>query len=199
MRKDLLEMSKAEAIKDFRLSPEMPILTIIGGSQGSKAINQVVSASVDDLCHRLSIQVIWQTGPLHYDTLSPIESRFSGLRIFPFLERVGPAYSAADLIVSRAGALTLAETAHCGKPSLLIPFRGASADHQTRNAKIFEDAGAAEVILESHLSPERFVKEVETLITDPRKLSKMGTTARSLSTPDAAKEIVNQIVALAEA
>lgn len=192
-------MNKNDAIERFGLSHDRRVITITGGSQGSRTINRAVSAAVGYLTDRLNIQLIWQTGTSHYDDLRHFESTYPSVKIFPFLEPIGPAYSAADLIVSRAGALTLAEIAWCNKPSLLIPFPGASADHQTKNADTLRKVGAAVVLPERELSRERFVEEIENLISNPQKLSQMGDSAGSLSRPGAAEKIVDQILALAEA
>jgi len=190
-------MTRTDAIHNFGLSPEKPVITMIGGSQGSRTINRIVSASIEYLTDSLDTQIIWQTGTTHYKGLKHFESPYPSARLYPFLEEIGPAYSAADLVISRAGALTLAEITWCAKPSLLIPFPGAVADHQTKNANGLKQVGAAVVLPEKDLSRERFIQEVENLLSNPKKLSQMGKAAGSLSISNSAEQIVDQVLSLA--
>lgn len=192
-------MTREDAIREFGLSPERKVVTVIGGSQGSKAINRIILDAVDALTDRYKLQLIWQTGKLHYDKLKYVETTSSGVRLFPFLEQMGQAYSAADLVISRAGAVTLAEIARYGKPSILIPFPHASADHQTVNANSFKRAGAAAVIPENELTTQRLLSEIESLISDRSRMSQMGKAAALLSVPNSADRIVDRIICLAMA
>jgi len=189
-------MTKTDAIKSFDFSPLKPIIFFLGGSQGSKAINQIVKTSLDYLVNSLKTQIIWQTGRLHFEALRHYAVRYPSIRLYPFLEDVGPAYSAADLIISRAGALTLAEIAWCAKPSLLIPLPGSAADHQTKNANSFKLMGAAIILSEEELSTERFINKIEEVLSSPKTLSEMSHAAKSLSIPDSTGKIVDQILAL---
>ena len=194
-----MKKTKSDALRKFDLSPENPVITILGGSQGSKTINHWVSISLDWLVNTLKTQVIWQTGKTHFDALKHFESIYPTVRLFPFLEDIGSAYSAADLIISRAGALTLAEITWCGKPSLLIPFSGSAADHQTRNADSLKQGGAAVVLTENELSTERFNREVEKMISTPETLLKMSQAAKLLSLSNSTERLVDQILTLVEA
>ncbi|MBC8174801.1 MAG: UDP-N-acetylglucosamine--N-acetylmuramyl-(pentapeptide) pyrophosphoryl-undecaprenol N-acetylglucosamine transferase [Candidatus Marinimicrobia bacterium] len=189
-------MNRSKALSKFQLDPDHPIITIIGGSQGSLFINSMVSESLDYLAGKLNIQFIWQTGPTHFDDLQHFESKYSSISLHPFIDHMDSAYAAADLVISRAGAIALSEIAYCGKPSLLIPFHGAAADHQTKNARSLEKAGAAIVLSENKLTKERFIHEVEQLLSDREKLVEMENAARSVSTPDAANTIVDNILEL---
>ena len=191
-------MSRTDATGSFGLSGDSPVVVALGGSQGSRTINRLISASLDYLIHQVGTQIIWQTGSTDYDLFRHFESTYSPLRLFPFLDEIGPAYAAADLVVSRAGALTLAEICWCGKPSILIPFAGAAADHQMKNAKTLEEAGASVLLTEKDLTHEQLGQEIESLLSNPERLSQMGMAAKSISRPDAAEQIVDHVVSLAE-
>lgn len=191
-----MRLTRAQALERFGFREDLPVISITGGSQGSRAINNLVEKALDPLFSGTNLQVVWQTGSKSYEELKPLESRYPSLRIYPFMQDMGAVYSASDLLVSRAGALALAEITRCGKPSVLIPFPGAAAGHQTTNARVLEVAGAAVVLNENDLTPSLFVNMVKGLLSDPVRLEKMGTAAGSLSVPGASKRIAQEIFSL---
>jgi len=111
---------------------------------------------------------------------------------------MGVAYCAADLVVSRAGALSLAELCLYGKPSILIPFPTAAGNHQEINARHLEQVGAAKVILQSDLNPSGLETAVNEILIDDQKLSRMADSARSLAKSDSAAQIINEIMEFIE-
>ncbi|MFQ6674645.1 MAG: glycosyltransferase [Fidelibacterota bacterium] len=189
-------MTRSEAVRHFGFIPDRSVITITGGSQGSRALNRIVLASLDYLLSTVGAQIIWQTGSAHYDEIRDVASTRPGVRLFPFIDEMGAAYMAADLVVSRAGALTLAEIVYCGKPSLLIPFPGAAADHQATNARSLEDAGAAVILRERDLTQDRFVRTVERILLDRDRLTQMGGATRSLAMPNPEAQISKGILSL---
>lgn len=191
-------MSKHEALNHFSLEHDKPVIAVIGGSQGSKALNDTVAAFIEQMKTN-DIQILWQTGTAHYERLKHFETDFPLIKVFPFTDDMGALYSAAQLIVSRAGAVALAEIAYCGKPSLLIPFPGAAADHQTKNAQSLAHKGAAVVINEDDLTHDSFRSALESLIGDKEQLASMGKAASGTAVPGAAEKIVDEILTLAEA
>ncbi|MDP6457018.1 MAG: glycosyltransferase [Candidatus Marinimicrobia bacterium] len=191
-------MSKHEALNHFNLDHGKPVLAVIGGSQGSKALNDTVTASVEQMKTN-NIQILWQTGMAHYEQLKHFETDSPVVKVFPFTDDMGAVYSAADLIVSRAGALALAEIAYCGKPSLLIPFPGAAANHQMKNAQNLADRDAAVIIKEGDLANDSFTEAIQSMIGDKERLAAMSIKAGGAAVQDAAERIVDEIVALAEA
>ena len=103
------------------------------------------------------------------------------------------AYAMSDLIICRSGALTLAEITVCGKPSILVPFPSAAADHQTKNAQALVNAGASRILFEKSLHAQDFFHSVMNLIHDKAELEKMSEASKKLGRPDATREIVNHI------
>jgi len=178
--------------------PPFTIL-ILGGSQGAAAINDCVVRSLPLLRgDGDSLTFIHQTGDRDYDGVRrAYQERGLRAEVHPFIENVPEAFARADLVVSRAGATTVAELAAAGKAALLIPFPGATDQHQLGNAQAMERAGAAGVIQQAELTPQRLVMELRTLLGDLRRLAAMEQAAKRLARPDAASRIADLIEGLA--
>ncbi|GAB4182352.1 MAG: undecaprenyldiphospho-muramoylpentapeptide beta-N-acetylglucosaminyltransferase [Calditrichia bacterium] len=148
VRPTLKQIEKSEARKIFGLQTEKPVIAIIGGSLGAVAINDVILSLWEEL-QQLDIQIIWQTGNTDYERIIrelPETDKMPNVQ--PFYSNMNAVYSAADAVICRAGALTLAELKHMGLYSLLIPYPYAAGDHQKKNALAMEEKGWAEVILQ---------------------------------------------------
>jgi len=169
-------------------------ILIVGGSQGSKAINEMMVQCAPLLRHEGRLKVVHQTGETDYNAVREayLEHGVSG-RVLPFIEDMPGALAQADLVVSRAGAAAVAELAAAGRAALLIPFPGATDQHQLVNARAMESAGAARVILQSELTPERLISEIRELLSDPLKLMRMERAAKSLARPEAAAHIADLV------
>jgi UDP-N-acetylglucosamine--N-acetylmuramyl-(pentapeptide) pyrophosphoryl-undecaprenol N-acetylglucosamine transferase len=171
-------------------------LLVLGGSQGARAVN---TAAVDALVHLrergLSLEVIHQTGYLDHERVKKKyrEYAIEG-DVLPFIKDMAGAYARADLVVSRAGATTLAELAALGKASILIPYPFAANQHQETNARVLERAGGAIVKREQDMSGEDLAKELIVLMEDPEKIKEMERSALTLGRPDAARRIVDQLL-----
>ena len=159
---------------------------ITGGSQGSRRLNRAAEASWP-LWKKDAVRLIHQTGARMYDELA---RRFfaSGVagEISPFIADMPRAFAEADIVVSRAGMGAVSELAAAGKPSILVPFPGASDDHQLHNARAMEKAGAARVVLDHEMTGERLVEEVASLAANRALHEAMGAAARSFAKPAAA-------------
>jgi len=183
-------------------APGTPFTVLItGGSQGSRTLNRAVEQSWNLWPRngdRAGVRLIHQTGALMFDELAP-KFRASGMEgeICAFLPDMPRAFAEADVIVSRAGAGALSELAAAGKPSILVPLPGASDDHQLINAQAMERAGAARVVLDREMTGERLVQEIERLAGSPDQLENMGTAARQLAHPGAARRAAEVLDALA--
>ena len=195
----MFEITRDHALDVFGFQMDKPVIAVMGGSQGSHSINELMKESLDSILEKTDSQIIWQTGKNDYSSLSDIENDHPAVRIFSFIDQMGHVYSAADLIVSRAGALSSAEITYCGKPSILIPFPHAAGDHQTKNAKSLSHNGAAVVLDEKGLTPEIFGKKVIQLLTSPKTLLQMSELAKLASIPNSSEKIVDEIMLLAEA
>ncbi len=190
VRRDLgKRLPREQALATFRLSPERKTILVMGGSQGAGQINQLFFRSAV-LLKNLSIQLIHITGERD-DGLAAINYQREGLvaHVASFHHQMNQAYSAADLVVSRAGAASLSEISHFGLPSILIPFPFAAERHQHRNAILFEEAGAAEVLEESETTPENLVRLIANLLEDDRRRERMAEAAMTLLPEHAAEKI----------
>ncbi|MEW6543509.1 MAG: undecaprenyldiphospho-muramoylpentapeptide beta-N-acetylglucosaminyltransferase [Nitrospirota bacterium] len=169
-------------------------LLVFGGSQGASAINR---AMVEALPHLRAVgaepAIVHQTGEADRASVAAAYEA-AGVRaeVVPFLFEMPDALRAADLVVARAGAVTLAELAACGKPAVLIPLPTAIYGHQEKNARVLEQAGAAVVLLQNELTGERLARTVATLLSDEARLRTMGERSRALGRTDAAELIVRE-------
>jgi UDP-N-acetylglucosamine--N-acetylmuramyl-(pentapeptide) pyrophosphoryl-undecaprenol N-acetylglucosamine transferase len=174
-------------------------MLIVGGSQGSKALNELM-VQCAPLLRRESgwLELVHQTGEKDYHAVREAFLEH-GVRahVHVFIEDMPGALAQADLVVSRAGAAALAELAAAGRAALLIPFPGATDQHQLANARAWEQAGAARVILQAELTPERLIRETHELLSDPLKLMEMERAAKSLARPEAAADIADLVEELA--
>src|SRR5262249_9499030 len=142
------------------------------------------------------LDIVHQTGPKEVDPVRGAykTSAFSNARVVSYLDPIADEIAAADLIVSRAGAMTLGELAAAGRAAILVPFAAATNNHQELNARVMERAGGAVVITESQLSPERLAAAIADVLGDAQKPVQMGASARSLAAPDATKKITDLLV-----
>ncbi len=168
-------------------------LLVTGGSQGARPINRAVVAALDRLAVRKSqLLVVHQTGEADYNAVRlAYEERGLAAEVVPFLENMPEAFARADLILCRAGAITVAEVAAAGRAAIFIPFEAATESHQLRNAQAMARAGAACLIREAELSPERLANEIFSLCDEPPRLARMERRARALARPDAARALVD--------
>lgn len=176
--------------------PHTPPMTLLvtGGSQGALAINRAVVDALDALAARKdSLRVIHQTGERDYNAVRVAYARREFIaEVVPFIEDMAAAFSRADLIVCRSGAVTAAEVAAAGRAAIFLPFAGA-AGHQRANARAFERAGAGRLVPPDELTGERLAREIFALLDQPRQIEEMERRARALARPRAAEELVNLV------
>jgi UDP-N-acetylglucosamine--N-acetylmuramyl-(pentapeptide) pyrophosphoryl-undecaprenol N-acetylglucosamine transferase len=176
-----------------------PGILIFGGSQGAHAINMaMVEAAPRLAAHRGGMAITHQTGERDLDLVRDAY-RQAGLdaRVEPFLYEMDREMSAADLLVCRAGATTIAEFTAAGKPALLIPLPTAADDHQRKNAEVLAAAGAAELIEQRDLTGAALADRIVALATDGARRSAMAKAAHRFARPDAARVIVDRALELA--
>ena len=172
------------------------VLLVYGGSQGSQAMNDVVSSWIDR-GPPSDLFVIWATGKANYEKLARYDS--DRVKVRAYITPISEAYRAADIALSRAGAMATAELCAWGIPTIVVPLPTAAADHQTANAKALAAAGAAEMILQSDLNTDSLAGAVESLLADPAKLATMRAKALERARPTAAADIAGHILTLARA
>jgi UDP-N-acetylglucosamine--N-acetylmuramyl-(pentapeptide) pyrophosphoryl-undecaprenol N-acetylglucosamine transferase len=171
-------------------------LLIFGGSQGSRVINDAITGALLFLARlKDTMEIVHQTGPKELEKVQTAyrQSAFTTARVVPYLDPIADEIGAADLVISRAGAMTIGELAAAGRAAILIPFAAATNNHQELNARVVERAGGAIVITESQLTPERLAATIAEVLSDRARADQMGTVARMLATPDATKTIVDFI------
>lgn len=166
---------------------------ITGGSQGARAINLAVIAALPLLIEEKDgLSITHQTGEYDYDKVRAAYLEIGWKAdVTPFIEDMISELTKADLVISRAGATTVAELAAAGKPALMIPFPFAADDHQRKNAEAVERAGAGRMILQAELTPERLAQELLWLARDPQQLARMAAASKELGHPDAAAKVVD--------
>jgi UDP-N-acetylglucosamine--N-acetylmuramyl-(pentapeptide) pyrophosphoryl-undecaprenol N-acetylglucosamine transferase len=176
-------------------------ILVLGGSQGARGINLALVAAAPELARRIpGIDIVHQTGERDLDQVRQgYEQAGVAARIVAYVDAVADEMTAADLVIARAGATTLAELAAAGRPAVLVPFPAATDDHQRRNARVVADAGGATVIDETQLSGPALADVVEGLLRDPGRLAGMSEAMRKLARPDAAARIVDRLLELAGA
>ncbi len=166
---------------------------IFGGSQGSRTINDAMIGALLFMAPlRDRIEIVHQTGPNELPKMQQAyrASAFADARVVPYLDPMVGEIVAADLIVSRSGAMTIGELAAVGRAAILIPLP-ATDNHQELNARAVEQAGGAMVITERELSPEKLGFAITEIVSDPDRTERMGTASRTLAAPDATKKIVD--------
>jgi UDP-N-acetylglucosamine--N-acetylmuramyl-(pentapeptide) pyrophosphoryl-undecaprenol N-acetylglucosamine transferase len=197
-RTRLVDRKREGGIEKFDLDPARKTIFVFGGSRGASSINRALVGAVRALRDRKDLQFLVQTGETDYGPVSKAMKEIGVLtRVYPYIEDIGYAYAASDLVVSRAGAGTVAELTACGLPSILVPYPHATARHQEANARLLERSGAASVIRDEDLNGEVLAEAICSIIYDSERIAGMSGSSRSLGKPDAAREIATHLVELA--
>ena len=201
IRSEVLADDRQGGIKRFGLDGAKFTILVIGGSQGAHFLNEAFVGAMAGLDRSLrgAFQVIHLTGIKDYEWAVKRYSCLDGLesRVYSFLDRIEEAYSASDIIITRSGASAIFEAAYFGRPMILVPYPGAAA-HQSENARVFGNAGAAIVIDENDLSAGAFKDNILRLFKDRELLRKLGDAAKRLSVPDAAARLAGEVLDLSE-
>jgi len=186
---------RGEARRRLGLDPAAPTVLVVGGSQGALPINLAVDAAVGGGLWPAGVQLVWQTGSATFDRFSRREEAGRVL-VRPFLDPVAEAYAAADVVVARAGAMTIAELCAWGLPSVLVPLPTAAAGHQLTNAKALAAAGAATLLEQHSATAQELVRLTCSLLFDPDKAARISGAARSRAHADAAEVIASNAIRL---
>lgn len=194
IRSYILSGDRAAGLREFGLEPGRPTVFVFGGSRGAHRINETTLDAMRRLKGRVDVQFILQTGREDFDwARETVEREQLPAKVLAFLRRIHMAYAAADLVVCRSGAMTLAEIAACGTPAILVPYPHAAHGHQVVNAGNLVERGAAAMILDRELTGERLANEIAHLLSDRQALSRMSANARKFARPDAAARIVQSL------
>ena len=191
VRTDLVRLDRTDARRKLGLQEELPTLLVMGGSQGASGINQALIKTLPFL-KGARLQVIHLSGTRDERLVADNYRRENvPAYIGAFHHRMEEVYSAADVVVARAGAASLAEFATFSLPSILIPFPYATEDHQTRNAEIYTHADAAILFKQSEISGELLAHKIRELIQSPQRLQQMAANCARLAPKDAAGRVAN--------
>jgi UDP-N-acetylglucosamine--N-acetylmuramyl-(pentapeptide) pyrophosphoryl-undecaprenol N-acetylglucosamine transferase len=168
-------------------------ILITGGSRGALPVNQAAIGALDLLEKRKNqLFIVHQTGERDYNAVRVAYARRElKAEVLPFIENMAERFAQADLIVCRSGAITVAEVSAAGRAAIFIPFGAATDAHQARNAATMRDAGAACLLPQSELAPERLTDEIFSLLDQPRKIVEMEDRARALAMPRAVANLVD--------
>lgn len=185
----------------FGLSQDAVVLLVVGGSQGSRAVNETLLAALEQVASGTlpprpeKLEILWGTGPSHVtavrERLTPLDLQW--VTTFGYIDDMPHALAATDVAVSRAGAMATAELLAWGRPMLLVPLPTAAADHQTHNAAALEEAGAAVMLREKELTAAGLWQEIRSLAGDDIRRSRMQAAARARARPNAARDIADHL------
>jgi UDP-N-acetylglucosamine--N-acetylmuramyl-(pentapeptide) pyrophosphoryl-undecaprenol N-acetylglucosamine transferase len=185
---------RAAAMTKFGLDGERPVVLVTGGSQGARAINRAVAGWLDSGTPA-DVSLIWITGRSTYDEFARYHQP-PGIQVLDFLDPMADGYAVADLVVSRAGMITVAELCAWGLPSVLVPLPTAAADHQSHNARVLASSGASLLLLQSDLTGDRLGDVIRGLLSNPDQRKEMAARALARGRPLAAREIVSNLLTL---
>jgi len=192
LREEFYTLRREEGRKRLGLKPNDQFLVVFGGSLGAKKLNEAIEEALPRLLStNRNLRILHAVGKNGSDKkgLVPCE-RYERRE---YIEEMPTCLTAADLVVCRAGAMTLSEIAAAGVPSILVPFPAATGDHQTKNASAFADAGAAILLPDALLSSDRVAGEIERLLSDPAEREKMRGNLKRFFVPDSEKIILREI------
>jgi len=195
VREDILNVDsrKSAALKFFDFEKDKKTVFVMGGSLGARTVNISVFRNIQKIVDE-DVQMVWQIGKIYYDDYEQKMKSYdvSKLRMYDFLREIDLAYAMADLIVSRAGALSISELCIVGKPVILIPSPNVAEDHQTRNAEALASNDAA-ILLTDQEAPDKLVNTLLDVLKDKDTMDRLGANIKKMALPGAAEKIVEEI------
>lgn len=199
VRKDITELAgkRSSGLTHFGLTEDKPVLMILGGSLGARTLNDSVVENLEQLIEA-GVQVIWQCGRFYFEEMTEklAKTEHNGLvHLFEFLKEMDLAYATADVVISRAGALSVSELSIAGKPTIFVPSPNVAEDHQSKNAKAMVDNDAAVLVKDSE-AREKLINRAIELIKDEAQKDRLSKNIKAMAKPNAAEEIVEEIVKL---
>ncbi|MBI5916180.1 MAG: undecaprenyldiphospho-muramoylpentapeptide beta-N-acetylglucosaminyltransferase [Bacteroidetes bacterium] len=190
-----LDSKRAEGLANFGLDGNKKTIFIFGGSLGARTINEAMAANTAQLAENQDIQVLWQIGKFYADTFGQCASaKLPNVQVRPFIDRMDLAYAAADLVIGRAGALSISEMCLVGKPAILVPSPNVAEDHQTKNALALVERDAALMVRDSE-AKDRMLWTALEVLKNGELSRRLGENIKKLAKPDAAAAIDKQIIA----
>jgi UDP-N-acetylglucosamine--N-acetylmuramyl-(pentapeptide) pyrophosphoryl-undecaprenol N-acetylglucosamine transferase len=194
VRQDLFDLDtiRNEALQFFGIDAGLPVVLALGGSLGARTINESIAGSLN-VFEKNGVQLIWQTGSNYFDTAATLVEGKPSVKVFDFIYKMNYAFSAADIIISRAGAGTISELCIAGKPAALVPSPNVAEDHQTKNAMALANKNAA-IMIKDDDARTNLIATVMELIDDQPRIEELKHNISALAMPEAAQEIANRIL-----
>lgn len=192
----LAENQKDAAFDFFQLDQHKKTILILGGSLGARTLNESVIAGLDQL-NEAGVQIIWQTGGFYFEEMKQrtSEKNLENIRIYDFISQMRFAYAVSDLVISRAGALSIAELMLTAKATILVPSPNVAEDHQTKNAEALKERNAAIMITDDNAQSD-LIKEAINLANGNEKRTSLSKNIAEMAHPNASKDIANEIIKL---
>tara|TARA_B100000470_G_scaffold74453_1_gene57102 strand:- start:2349 stop:3476 length:1128 start_codon:yes stop_codon:yes gene_type:complete len=186
-----IQLNNKSGYNYFGLERNKKTILVVGGSLGAKSINESILTNLS-LIRESSFQLIWQTGSTYYNVIQSKKLESTNIKILPFIDRMDLAYSVADVIISRAGAIAISELCVVGKPLILVPSPNVVDDHQTKNAQDVLTKNAC-LVVNDYKAKDILLKEAINLLNDNNKLMLISSNLKELAKPNASKNIVNEL------
>ncbi|HHS95501.1 MAG TPA: UDP-N-acetylglucosamine--N-acetylmuramyl-(pentapeptide) pyrophosphoryl-undecaprenol N-acetylglucosamine transferase, partial [Phaeodactylibacter sp.] len=197
VRKDLqnLEGKKEKAIKHFGFKPNKKYIVVMGGSLGARSLNDSMRNNADLISQHKDIQILWQAGKLYIEEFQKSKTaQLENVKIQAFIKRMDLAYALADVVIARAGALTISELCLLAKPAILVPSPNVAEDHQTKNATALVEKQAA--ILVKDKNANAMVQQAIEILEDEQQRMLLANNIQQLAKPDAARHIAEEVCKL---
>ena len=175
----------------FGLNPDMPVVLVVGGSLGARSLNRMMTSNLGTIAGS-QIQIVWQTGRWGYAEAAKAADGVANVKVHEFIQRMDLAYAAADVIISRAGAIAISELCIVGKPVVLVPSPNVAEDHQTKNAMALVNKGAALMVPDAECEAKG-IATVKELLADKERMAAMSEAIKRLVVRGAAEKIVDEI------
>lgn len=198
VRKEMVQIEgkREEAISFFGLNSKQPVLLIVGGSLGAQSINRAIKANMDALL-KLGVQILWQTGKTNFSEMNDFAQKLNRpeVKVHEFIYKMDLAYAAANMVISRAGAIAVSELCIVSKATILVPFPYAAEDHQTKNALALVNKKAAMLVADSEVD-SGLLSAVGQLVEQPEKVKELEKNIQTFGMPNAANQIAQVVLDL---
>jgi UDP-N-acetylglucosamine--N-acetylmuramyl-(pentapeptide) pyrophosphoryl-undecaprenol N-acetylglucosamine transferase len=188
------QIDREKAFAHYGLKEGLPTILVVGGSLGTRTLNNMMKSWIITLGGEAPVQVVWQTGRFYEKEMREFFSNYptKNISLVPFIDRMDYAYAAADVVISRSGACTVSELCLVAKPTIFVPSPNVSEDHQTKNAMALVEKGAAEIVRDSE-AKQRGMQLALEIVGDERRLESLSENISNLAISDAAERVVNVI------
>lgn len=200
VRHDMVSIDgkREEAMNYYGFDSSKKTILIIGGSLGARTLNNALVENISEIARHDEIQILWQSGKLYYEQMLEImnKEKVGSIKLVQFIDRMDLAYAAADVIISRAGAISVSELCLIGKPVVLVPSPNVAEDHQTKNAMALVNKNAAILVKDTEATQHLF-SVVFQLMTDESRMMTYSSEIKKLAKPNATSDIVNELEKIA--